>query len=102
MRAIEIERAPQPLGQRQGRSPAENRGDLRRVSVEVANVDGLLLWWPRGAAESPRSGGLDHQLDEIAVGDWLHTADVEHLAVRGVIGAGAKERVDGIVHENEV
>ena len=34
--------------------------------------------------------------------DRLHPADVEHLAVRRIVGARPQERVDGVVDVDEV
>src|SRR5258706_6813568 len=82
---IELERAAEALGQRRYRLPAERRADLRRVRVEITDVDHLLVGGPRDATETARARGSNHQLYQIAILDRLHPTDVEHLAVRGVV-----------------
>ena len=50
----------------------------------------------------PDCRDLDEQLDEVAQGDRFGAADVERLAVAGVGGAGAQERVGGVIDVDEV
>src|SRR5258706_15520106 len=82
VRAVELEGALQPVGERRRRAPSERRADFRRVGVEISDIDRLLVRWPRGAPEPARAGSVNHQLDEIAVPDRLEAADVEHLSIR--------------------
>src|SRR3954471_11341760 len=91
VRAVEVERPPEAVRQQRGRLPPERRPDLRRIGVEVADVDDLLLRRPWRAPESARAGGPDHQLDELTMSDGLQSADVERLSVALVAGAGAQK-----------
>ena len=50
----------------------------------------------------PDPARRDEQLRQVAVADRRVAADVEHPAVADVAGAGAQERVGGVVDIDEV
>src|SRR4051812_31309170 len=81
VRAVEVKGALQPLGKQRRRLPPERRRNLRRVRVEVADVDRLLVRRPGDAPESSGAGRANHQLDKLEMADRFETADVEDLAV---------------------
>src|SRR5678815_2129731 len=75
--AIVLERPLQTVGKRGGRTPSKGRRDLGRIGVEVADVDCLLLRWPRRASESSALRDPYHHRDQIAVLDRFEAAHVE-------------------------
>src|SRR5262249_57369370 len=71
VRAVVLDRAPETVAQTDAGPPAGRLRELRRVGVEAADVDALLLVGPRHVADAPGAGDLDQQLDQIAVRDRL-------------------------------
>ena len=55
--------------------------ELRRVRVEAADVDRLLLRRPLDVLDASRPGDRDQQRRQVAMADRLVAADVEDLAV---------------------
>ncbi len=74
----------------------------RRVGVEAADVDELLLGRPLDEAEGRALGQRHQQLDELGVAPVLRAADVEDLAVHRVAGPGQQEGRAGVVDVHEV
>src|SRR5436190_4391569 len=102
MMAVERDRPLQPFFEADGLPPAGEVHELRRVGVEAADIDRLLVRRPLDVLDPAGAGDADEQCREIAMADRPIAADVEDLAVAGVARAGAQKRVRGIVDVDEV
>src|SRR3954466_12583885 len=99
---VERDRIAQAVGERRLGPPSERVRDQLPVRVEIADVDGLLLWGPLSEPVAPRAGRGDQEVHQVPVRDRLDPADVEDLAIRAVVRAGTEERIDRVIHEDEV
>ena len=97
VRPVVVERPREPVAQRNRRLPAERSRDERRVGVEAADVDRLLVRRPLDASNTSRAGDLDQQRGELPVADRAIAPHIEHFAIAAIARTRAKERVGRIV-----
>ena len=76
--------------------------ELRRVGIEAADIDGLLLIGPLDVLDTPRACGVDEQRRELPVTDRVCAADVVDAAVALVTDASAEKRIDHVIDMHEV
>src|SRR5437762_194778 len=81
MPAVVIDRAAQALAETHARRPAERPPDLRRVGVEVADVDALALRRERGQDVRARPRDLDHRLGQLEERRRLVAPEADDRAV---------------------
>src|SRR5688572_2945566 len=82
--------------------PSGLRSEQRRIGVEAADVDRLLVGRPFDEGVTAAARQLNEKLDQIAMGEVLFAADVEGVTVHRIGGARRQECVHGIIDVDEV
>src|SRR4051794_6071510 len=102
MLAVELDGSSEAVAQPRHRTPADGTLEQRRVGVEIADVDHLLLRRPFDQAEAAAARYGQQQLDQVEMRDRLGAANVERQAVASVAGAGPEKCIRGVVDIDEV
>src|SRR3954470_14350466 len=102
MGAIELQRLSQAVPERDTWLPADGLLELRRIGIEAADVDPLLVRRPVDVTHTAAARSLEEQADQVAMGDRLAAAAGENVTVAGVRRACPKECIRGVVHIDEI
>src|SRR4029079_638556 len=102
VRAVILERATQALPQTDLRRPSDPFAEARRITIETADVDALLLRWPLHVMNAAGPRSPDQQRCQVPVADRLAASDIEHFTVARVGCSGPQKRIRGVVHIDEI
>src|SRR5438874_3332257 len=102
MCAIELDRAGKALAEINSRLPLQHAPDLAIVHIDRADVDRLALGRKRDQLVAARTGDVDEQIGQLTQADWLDGADIEDLAIGGIVHSSHQERLYRVVNEREV
>src|SRR5215212_8099266 len=102
MAAIELNRAPQAIPQRNSGRPAgcSTKGSI--ICVIVADIDHLAIVREVLDLELSSSIDLDQHLGKFFESDGLRPADIENLALRFRRQRGEQERFGGVLHVSQI